>query len=129
MSTTNGLGSIGPTAAGDQRYWSDQMRRQIEAESQAWSHAALEDGITWLTRHAHLVERLADCLLEAGDLSGPELLEHKNAVESLSDPLPSPPLADLFKSHGSVSGLMPAEPSSSPHETRQLHRSKQSRED
>lgn len=87
----NGLGQLGPVSAGKPEYWSDQLRRQIESECHAWSTAAFEEAVLWLTTHQTLVDRLADALLAAGDLSGPDLLEYAAAVDALPVDRPKPP--------------------------------------
>jgi cell division protease FtsH len=89
----HGLGSLGPMSAGLPDHWSDQLRRQIEAECQSWSHCAFEEAVQWLSKHHDLVEHLAQCLLASGDISGPELIEHAAAVARLGEELPKPPAA------------------------------------
>lgn len=120
----HGLGSLGPVSAGAVDHWSDQLRRQIEAESQAWSRAAFEEAVAWLGKHRMIVEHLARCLLDQGDLSGPELVEHAKAVSDLSEELPKPPSAQLL--HSSLVDPMQtsgAAPSPAPQEqSRSLHR-------
>lgn len=67
------------------------MRQHLEAEAGQWSSAAFDEAVAWLSTQARLVEDLADALLAAGDLSGPELLPHATATTAAAAPLPAPP--------------------------------------
>lgn len=93
----HGLGGLGPVSAGQRAHWSDELRRHVEMEIQVWSRAAFSEAVSWLSTHHVLVNELADCLLAAGDLSGPELEVHAAAVAAISETLPLPPRAVLFK--------------------------------
>lgn len=86
-----GLGNLGPASAGREQFWSERRRQQMEHEVHVWSTAAFDDAVTWLTDQRVLVENLARVLLEVGDLSGPGLLPHAQAVHLAAEPRPQPP--------------------------------------
>lgn len=90
-----GLGSMGPTAASESLdKWPESLRQQLEEEIRAWSRAAFDEAVAWMEANREVVERLAEALLQNGDLSGEELVEHQLAAERLAqlpaipDPLP-----------------------------------------
>jgi hypothetical protein len=86
-----GYGGFGAVNGGDEKIWSDQRRRQFEAEIDTWATLAFEDCVQWLILHRDVLENLAKDLLKFIDMSAHELQGHRQATLAVAEPLPLPP--------------------------------------
>lgn len=86
-----GYGGFGAVNAGNEALWSDQRRRQFEAEVDLWARHAFEEAVQWFKHNRIVLENLANDLLKFIDMSSHELTHHQKAVHEIAHPLPQAP--------------------------------------